>query len=92
MTNIRTAYRYPEAHNPFQNLAYGVIRQAVIDYKALGRKLQKSGSEVEKKHISKEMKTISQFFLSDWYVALSGLDNGRTILKLLDKEVFGEDD
>lgn len=74
--------------DPYQELAIAVIKQAADDYRYLAKKLDKSPSIPEQKHIRQQMTSISQFFLSDWYQKLIGLDNGPAILKMLDLEVL----
>ncbi len=80
------------SYEPFRELASAVILRAVADYRALGRRLQETGSLVEKKHIEETMKAISRFFLSEWYSILSGQENGAEVIELLDREVFGDDE
>lgn len=91
MREIHAESTGTHAPDPYQELAIGIIRQAAEDYRNLGKKLQRDGSAIEKKHISSEMKEISRFFLSGWYSTLSGLDNGSDLLGNLDQEVFGDD-
>lgn len=83
-----TPHQVPD---PFQELAISIIRQAAEDYRWLGKRVQRNGSLIEKKHMEDEMKKISRFFLSGWYSTLSGCDNGADVLELLDQEVFGDD-
>ena len=75
--------------DPYQELAIAVIKQAADDYRHLAKKLDKSPSIPEQKHIRQQMTSISQFFFGIWYQKLSGLDNGPEILKMLDLEVLG---
>ncbi len=79
------------SYDPFRELAAAVIMRAVADYRGLGSRLQETGSLVEKKHIEESMKSISRFFLSNWYCVLSGQENGAEVIELLDQEVFGDD-
>ena len=53
--------------------------------------IAETGSRFEKKRLEREMKSISRFFLGDWYLLLSGRDNGPQILERLDQEVFKND-
>ena len=92
MQGIRVEHIAQEAYNPWQELAIAVIKQTAADYRFLGKKLQESGSAVERKHMAEKMKEISRFFLGEDYSTLSGLDNGGNKLERLDQEVFGEDD
>ncbi|MBR2799674.1 MAG: hypothetical protein IKE04_02115 [Oscillospiraceae bacterium] len=80
-----------QAPGPYQELALAVIRQAADDYRSLGRRIEASGSDLERKRMEGEMKSISRFFLSNWFCLLSGSDDGAAILERLDKEVFGDD-
>lgn len=77
--------------DPFQELAIAVIKQAADDYRSLARKSDESGSNLEREHLQQQMASISRFFFSDWYCALSGFDNGPLILEMLDSEVYGND-
>ena len=74
--------------DPYQELAIAVIKQAADDYRHLAKKLDKSPSIPEQKHIRQQMTSISQFFLGDWFCTLSGADNGSAILRMLDSEVL----
>ena len=76
---------------PFQNLAIAVIRQAVYDYLALGRRLQICKCRDDMREIENRMKAISRFFLGHWYSILCGNIDGGMILEALDREVFGDD-
>ena len=76
---------------PYQELAYAIIRQAANDYRSLARRIESSGDVHEQNRCIREMKSISRFFLSDWFCTLSGSENGAIILKKLDQEVFGCD-
>ena len=78
--------------DPYQELAIAVIRQAAEDYRYLAGISVETGSALEQQRTRKQMASISCFFLGDWYYMLSGLDNGSTILKMLDTEVFGNDE
>lgn len=78
-------------NKPFQDLAIAVIRQAVYDYLALGKRLQKCNCRNDMQEIKNKMKAISRFFLGHWYSVLSGCIDGGMILEVLDQEVFGDD-
>ncbi len=78
-------------NRPFQDLAIAVIRQAVYDYLALGRRLQKCKYCDDMREIEDKMKAISRFFLGHWYSILSDNIDGGMILEVLDREVFGDD-
>ena len=77
--------------DPWQKLALAVIRQAAADYRSLARMIDNTGSEPERQRLIREMKSISRFFLSDWFCMLSGSDEGPEFLERLDQEVFGND-
>ena len=46
---------------------------------------------MDQRYRSEKMKSISRFFLSDWFRMLSNSDKGAEILERLDREVFGLD-
>ena len=77
--------------DPYQALALAVIRQAADDYRSLARMIDNTGSKLERQRLIREMKSISRFFLSDWFCMLSGSDEGPEFLERLDQEVFGND-
>ena len=81
--------RFSES-DPYHDLAVGVIRQAVDDYRSLRRKLDLPLLEEEKKNAEKEIMSIRRFFCSEWYMFLSGAENGSRILRVLDMEVAGD--
>ena len=76
---------------PYQMLALAVIRQAADDYRSLAKKLDDATEDTERHRLAERMKSISRFFLSDWFCVLSGSDEGLAILERLDEEVFGCD-
>ena len=90
MKLLHAADPAPITQDPFQELAYGVIKRAVEDYRSLGKKLNDCKDCLEEERIEESMKSISRFFFSDWYSLLSGCDNGSEILEALDREVFGD--
>jgi len=59
--------------------------------RSAAKMIAETGSRFEKKRLEREMKSISRFFLGDWYLLLSGRDNGPQILERLDQEVFKND-
>ena len=89
---IRTAYEEADNYDPWEELAKAIIKQAAMDYIRAGRKMTRSENPLEHKELSEYMKSISRFFLSDWYSVLSGNDNGADIIERMDREVFGKDD
>ena len=74
--------------DPYQELALTIVRQ---DYRLLARRIEATGNEVDQRYRSGKMKSISRFFLSDWFCMLSNSDKGAEILERLDREVFGLD-
>jgi len=91
MSQIRVEH-IERPDDPWKELAFAIVRQAVLDYRTLGAKLESSASKIETKHLSDEMKSISRFFLGEWFIMLTGYENGTDILERLDEEVFGNDD
>ncbi len=77
--------------DPWQSLAFAIIGRAADDYRFLARKLEADECE-DRNRAEMQMKAISRFFLSNWYCALSGFNNGADVLGRLDEEVFGNDD
>lgn len=57
----------------------------------LARRIEATGNEMDQRYLSEKMKSISRFFLSDWFRMLSNSDKGAEILERLDREVFGLD-
>ena len=90
MTLMHTEH-VEKAPDPYQTLALAVIRQAAADYRSLSRMIENTGSELERKRLIREMKSISSFFLSEWFCVLSDSDEGPELLERLDQEVFGND-
>ncbi len=76
--------------DPYQELALAIVRQAADDYRSLARRIEAT-NEVDQRYRSGKMKSISRFFLSDWFCMLSNSDKGAEILERLDREVFGLD-
>lgn len=77
--------------DPYQELALAIVRQAADDYRSLARRIEATGNEMDQRYLSEKMKSISRFFLSDWFRMLSNSDKGAEILERLDREVFGLD-
>ena len=90
MKSLHIEQEHSAESDPYHDLAIGVIRQAVDDYRSLRRKLVLPLPEEEKKTAVDEMISIRQFFHSEWYIFLSGAENGSRILKALDMEVAGD--
>ena len=78
-------------YDPFDDLVIAIIKQATDDYRSAAKMIAETGSRFEKKRLEREMKSISSFFLGDWYLLLNGRDNGPQILERLDQEVFKND-
>lgn len=85
---IHIIRQFSDPYDPYRELAMAVIRQAAEDYRAYGKQISAAGSRLEKRRLEREMKSISRFFLGDWFLLLSGNDNGSLILERLDQEVF----
>jgi len=75
----------------YQELAIAVIKQAADDYRAIARRIKTIGSTAEKQRLAQEKESIRRFFLSEWFEMLSNSSSGPMILKMLDKEVYGND-
>ncbi len=90
MKTIHIEQEFSTESDPYQDLAIGVIKQAVDDYRSQRRKLNLPLPEEEKKTAEKEILAIRQFFQSEWYIFLSGAENGSRILNVLDMEVTGD--
>ena len=91
MMTLMHAEHVEKAPDPYQVLALAVIRQAADDYRSLARMIDKTGSKLERQRLIREMKSISRFFLSEWFCVLSDSDEGPELLERLDQEVFGND-
>ena len=81
-----------KAPDPYQALALAVIRQAADDYRSLAKKIDDTLNDMDRRQLAERMKSISRFFLSDWFCILSDSDDGPAFLERLDEEVFGLDD
>ncbi len=91
MTKLIYVEQSKQITDPYQELALAIIRQAADDYRFLARRIESTGSELERQRLVREMKSISRFFLSSWFCVLSGSEDGAVILERLDQEVFGDD-
>lgn len=91
MTKLIYAEQSKQISGPYQELALAIIQQAADDYRILARRIESTGSELERQRLVREMKSISRFFLSSWFGVLSGSEGGAVILERLDQEVFGDD-
>ena len=91
MTRLIHVEQPIQAPGPYQMLALAVIRQAADDYRILAKEISNAYDDKQRKRLTERMKSISRFFLSDWFSQLSGSDEGPMILEKLDEEVFGCD-
>lgn len=71
----------------YQNLAEAIVVQAVDDYRDALRIYKKNPNY---KKLSASMKELEDFFMSEWFETLSGL-NGEEIMNKLRKEVLSDD-
>ena len=78
-------------YDPFQTLAVSVIRQASMEYRRFGSRLNKSNSQMKLRNTEEQTRSISRFFLGGWYCVLNGDKNGSRILEILDREVIRDD-
>ena len=68
--------------DPYENLANGIVLQAVKDYRAAKKKLKKRPKNVEAERM---LNDCEKFFLSGWFTALTDVD-GQMILDKLREE------
>ena len=78
-------------YDPFDDLVIAISKHAPDDYRSAATRIAETGSRCENKRVARELTSISRFFLGDWYLLLSGRDNGPQILERLDQEVFKND-
>ncbi len=90
MKSLHIERERPSESDPYHDLAIGVIRQAVEDYRCLRRKQALPLSEEDMKSTQDEIMSIRRFFCSEWYMFLSGAENGSKVLSILDMEVAGD--
>ena len=69
----------------YENLANAIILQAVEDYRAALKRLKRDPHNTSARQTARE---VEEFFLSDWFKALTDAD-GEMILNRL-REGFGE--
>ena len=67
---------------PYENLANAIILRAVEDWRDADRRLRRKPQNREVRALKEETE---EFFLSDWFSALSKLD-GETLLRRLQEE------
>lgn len=76
----------------YEELAAGIVKQAVVDYKKASRQLSRlppAETEGEKRHrliLERQVAECKRFFRSGWFTQLSNLD-GETLMDILDKTV-----
>ena len=73
---------------PYENLANGIILQAVKDYRKALESMKRSPSGFRAQYLKKD---VERFFLSGWFVELTDVD-GPALMNKLRKEVgFGKE-
>lgn len=92
MKLIFQAYSPQLINDRFAALGRAVIRQASYEYRMLHRKLRSCKDPEKADRLADDIMSIRDFFLSDWFVTLSGVDedkvNGQEVLQRLDAEVL----
>lgn len=68
---------------PFEELANAIILQAVKDYRKTNNKLLK---KPKNEQLQEQKTEIEEFFLGEWFMALSKLD-GKRLLRRLQAEL-----
>ena len=91
MNYVHVEHNCQSEPDPYLELALGIIRQAAADYRYLRQHYSADLCDEDKKRIRKEIRAIRRFFLSRWYIILSGIENGPKILEMLDSEVLSND-
>ena len=72
----------PTDGDPYENLANGIILQAVTDYRKALKKLKREPDDYPAKYMKRE---VERFFTSRWYTRLTEVD-GKMLLDRLGKE------
>ncbi len=67
-------------YNPYEALANAIIKSAANDYMKAIKGLRRSS----------DLKKLEEFFLSDWFTALTSVD-GKWLMQELKREVEGND-
>lgn len=76
----------------YEDLAAGIVKQAVVDYKKASRQLSRLPppvTEGQKRHrltLERQVAECKRFFRSGWFTQLSNLD-GEYLMEILDKTV-----
>ena len=70
--------------DPWENLANAIILQAVKDYREARRKLKKRPKNEDAKLMISDCEA---FFRSDWFKALTELDDEMLLRKLQEEEI-----
>ena len=70
--------------DPYENLANGIILQAVKDYRLARKKLKKRPKNESAKLMAEDCES---FFRSDWFGALTGIDGEMLLRKLQEEEI-----
>lgn len=68
--------------NPYTDLAHGIILQAVKDYRGALKTLGKNSKYAPALIMKSECE---QFFRSDWFTMLSGIDGERLLRSLCEE-------
>lgn len=71
-----------ENYKAYENLANAIVKQAARDYMTALKRLKKNPYDRKKR---KEVRELEEFFHSDWYELLTGVDPNYLIRKLREK-------
>ena len=71
-------------NDPYESLANAVILQAVKDYRAARKKLKYRPKNKEAKLMVQDCE---EFFRSDWFAVLTGIDGPGLLRKLEEEEI-----
>lgn len=76
----------------YEELAAGIVKQAVVDYKKASRQLSRlppavtDGQKRHKLTLERQIAECKRFFRSGWFTQLCSLD-GEALMDILDKTV-----
>ena len=76
----------------YEELAAGIVKQAVVDYKKASRQLSRltpamtEGQKRQRLTLERQIAECKRFFRSGWFTQLSSLD-GEYLMEILDKTV-----
>lgn len=76
----------------YEELAAGIVKQAVVDYKKASRQLSRlpppvtEGQKRQRLTLERQIAECKRFFRSGWFTQLSNLD-GEALMDILDKTV-----